>query len=138
MLGLLACLILVLLSRPIFSLIAPEEYEVNLCALPVLLLAALVYGSASIANVGMLISGKTEWNSYAAIVVVLVNISLTCFLVPVWGVVGAAWGTLLANSIFLLFLSWRTSKETKINFKFGHVLVATGTYLTVSFLFLSY
>ena len=67
-LGLLACLIIVLLSPLIFSLIAPEEYEVNLCVLPVLLLAALVYGSASIANVGMLISGKTEWNSYAALV----------------------------------------------------------------------
>ena len=137
-LGLLACLIIVLLSPLIFSLIAPEEYEVNLCVLPVLLLAALVYGSASIANVGMLISGKTEWNSYAALVGVLVNISLTCFLVPVWGVVGAAWGTLLANSIFLLLLSWRTLKETKVNFNFGHIFLASGTYLIVSFLVLSH
>ena len=88
MLGLLAGLMLVILSRSIFSLIAPDEYEVNLRVLPVLLLATLVYGSASIANVGMLISGKTEWNSYSAFIGVLTNISLTCLLVPLYGVEG--------------------------------------------------
>jgi O-antigen/teichoic acid export membrane protein len=131
--GLFACLILVLFSRSIFSLIAPEEYEVNLRVLPVLLLAALVYGSASIANVGMLISGKTEWNSYAALIGVMVNIVLTCWLVPIWGVEGAAWGSLAASVIFVMVLAWRTTEELKIDFKLERVFLMCGLYLFCAF-----
>jgi O-antigen/teichoic acid export membrane protein len=130
--GLALSLVLVLFAKPIFTLLAIPEYELELSVLPILLLAALVYGSASVGNVGPVISGKTEWNSYAALIGVVVNISLTCLLVPLLGVNGAAWGTLLANAIFVSVLLWRTARELKIYFQIELIVAMVCVYFLCS------
>ena len=130
--GLALCLVLVLLAKPIFTLLAIPEYELELSVLPILLLATIVYGSASVGNVGTLISGKTEWNSYAALMGMVVNISLTCLLVPLLEVKGAAWGTLLANAVFVSVLLWRTARKLKIYFQLELIFAMVCVYFLCS------
>jgi O-antigen/teichoic acid export membrane protein len=134
--GIALSLVLVLLAKPIFTLLAISEYELELNVLPILLLATIVYGSASIGNVGTVISGKTEWNSYAALMGIVVNISLTCLLVPLLGVDGAAWGTLLANAVFVSVLLWRTARELKIYFQLELIVAMICVYFLCSLIIL--
>ena len=130
--GLALSLVLVLLARPIFTLLAIPEYELELSVLPILLLATIVSGSASVGNVGTVISGKTEWNSYAALMGMVVNISLTCLLVPLLEVEGAAWGTLLANAVFVSVLLWRTARKLKIYFQLELIVAMVCVYFICS------
>ncbi|KZZ43404.1 hypothetical protein A3758_13880 [Oleiphilus sp. HI0118] len=129
--GLTCCLVLVYFSEFVFFVLAPGSYQIEVGILPVLLLASLVYGSASIVNVGMMVSGKTEWNSYASFIGVSLNILLTIALVPTFGVAGAAWGTLIASMVFALILSEVTKGQLGVAFGYSWVLLAIG-FLIVS------
>jgi O-antigen/teichoic acid export membrane protein len=132
-LGLTCCLVVVYFSEVVFSFLAPGEYQIEVGILPVLLLASLVYGSASIVNVGMMVSGKTEWNSYASFIGVTLNILLTIILVPLFGIAGAAWGTLVASLVFMLVLSWRSNKLLAISFPLLRVMALSGVYFFCAF-----
>lgn len=129
--GLVVCLILVICSSQIFAFLAPADYQITLEILPILLLASLVYGSASIVNIGIMVSGKTEWNSYAAMLGGISNIALTVLLVPIFGVKGAAWGTLIASLIFSVTLGLRTSMIMMMKWGWAPI-VFSGLFLGIS------
>lgn len=130
--GLTTSLVIVYFSDSIFQFIAPPEYHINSTILPILLLGVIVYGSSTIVNIGMMVSGKTEWNSYASFIGLFLNIFLTIILIPMFGIHGAAWGTLLSSLSFILILSWRSKRELGINFLNFRLLVLISSYLLIS------
>jgi len=96
---------------------------------PVILLSSIVYGSASIVNIGTIISGKTEWNSYASLVGLIFNIIFTIILIPIFGVAGAAWGTLISSFIFMLVLLIRSNKLYNMNFSVTLIFTLSAIFL---------
>ena len=130
--SLIFCSLVVSFSGYVISFLAPSNYEVENGILPILLLASIIYGSASIVNVGTMVSGKTEWNSYASLIGVIFNLSISLILVPIFGAHGAAWGTLMSSLIFMYVLSWRSAKETSIKFSYLNNLFFITIYIIIS------
>jgi O-antigen/teichoic acid export membrane protein len=133
-LALLISFVIVYFAEFIFNFIAPASYNIRQNILPVLLLANVVSGSLSIVNIGSMISGKTEWNSYSSLIGVSLNILLTFTLIPIFGVAGAAWGTLVANFFIMLILLLRSNRILSLNFSILNVLILSLVFLFFSFL----
>ena len=135
-LGLATCSVILLSSTSLMEILAPSEYKIDPTILPVILLASLTYGSASIVNVGTMTSGKTEWNTYAALIGLAINIVLTMTLVPYFGIAGAAWGTLVASIVFVGVLGWRSRIDASIIFPLGLQGAMSMIYLLVAVVWL--
>jgi O-antigen/teichoic acid export membrane protein len=95
-LGLLA------LAPTLYRLLAPPEYLVSLSVLPVLILAMVASGLAFPLNIGIVIKDKTPYVALVGITSALVCLALEFWLIPRYGMAGAAWATLLA------YLLWTT------------------------------
>jgi O-antigen/teichoic acid export membrane protein len=56
-------------------------------------------------NVGALKEGKTHWNIYGALTAAVVNGALCFLLIPRFGIVGAAYATILSHICYTAFLT---------------------------------
>lgn len=130
---LLGALGLIYFSSTILSFFAPSNYTLEFSLVPVILLSSIVYGSISIVNIGTIISGKTEWNSYASLVGVIFNIIFTIILIPIFGIAGAAWGTLISSFIFMIVLLTRSNKLYNMNFSLIQIFVLSVIFLLIAY-----
>ena len=125
---------LVIFFGSLINFVAPKEYMVEVGFLfPVLLLNSILAGGIVIVNIGTLVSGKTVWNSYGAVAGFVANLLISSFLIPSFGISGAAWGTLISTLIFVSILIWRSSLEVDVKFSQKKLWI-----LSCSFLWLSY
>lgn len=93
------------------SLIFGEQYEESWPVYLWLLPGIIAGAGARIQSNCIAAAGKPEWNFYAAVLVVAINITLNLLLIPIYGIVGAALATSLAyimNAILKLWLVKKT------------------------------
>ena len=115
-------LILVTYSRELLVVLTTSEYVEGYVVIPWLVGAQIAYGSASITNLGMLISKRTGGNSLAAALATIVNISLSVVLVAFYGIWGAAIGSFVAAIIFTSLLLWLSLRQVDVSFDIPHAL----------------
>jgi O-antigen/teichoic acid export membrane protein len=96
----LSILIIIAVAPFLYELLAPPVYLEGLKVLPILLLAALVYGLSYPLNVGIVIKDKTVYAAIIGIVAALLCIVFNFWLIPPYGMLGAAWATLLAYGVW--------------------------------------
>ena len=115
-------LVLVAYSKELITLLTTSNYVGGYVVIPWLVGAQIFCGSASITNVGMMISKKTIGNSVAAGVGTAINVVLCWFLVTAFGMWGAAIGTFIAAVIFTSLLLWFSQRQVNIPFDICHAL----------------
>jgi O-antigen/teichoic acid export membrane protein len=113
-------LFIVAYSREILILLTRDDYASGYVVIPWLVGAHIFYGSASITNIGMLITKKTGGNSIAAALGTAVNIALGLVLVPVFGIIGAAVGTFIAAALFTSLLLRFSLRQVAVSFDIRH------------------
>jgi len=129
-------LVFVACSKELFQLLASDEYQSGYVVIPWLLGAQVLHGSASITNLGMLVTRKTFGNSVAAWIGALLNIAIGLMLIPNFGIWGAAIGMFIAELAFTSLL-WRFSiKSGPIRFDAGTAFSLLGIYIASSVLML--
>ena len=84
-----AALALYFFIGPIFG----EEYKAAFPAFLCLLPGVVLWAGARVQSNCIAAAGKPEWNMYASVGVLIINISLNIFLIPKYGIVGAALAT---------------------------------------------
>lgn len=87
--GLLGCLI-ALFSKPLLILITPVAYHSSYPLVAIIIYAFLYQGASNILGIGINISAKTKFISYAQGFTFIVNITLNVTLIPALGALGAA------------------------------------------------
>jgi len=70
-----------------------------------LIFSMVARGMAYPLNVGALKEGKTHWNIYGALTAAVVNGALCFLLIPRFGIVGAAYATILSHICYTAFLT---------------------------------
>jgi len=125
-------LILVAYSRELLTLLTTSEYASGYVVIPWLVGAQIYYGSASITNLGTLISMKTGVNSVAAAIATVANIALSIALVAFFGIWGAAIGSFVAAVIFTSLLWWLSLRQVDISFDVPHALGLGLLYVVTS------
>jgi O-antigen/teichoic acid export membrane protein len=99
--ALLGCLLVSTFSRPILSIFGPEFHH-GAHALIILAIAHLV--NAGVGSVGILLqmSGKQDWLLLDGVFVTILNLGLNVWLIPRWGIVGAAFATGISIVVYNL------------------------------------
>lgn len=94
--------LLVVFAEPVLSTIFGAEYAAGSPALQILILGFLTSAAAGPAGVTILAAGRTRWNLLSRGVTALINVGLSFWLVPIYGIVGAALATSAAVGIVSL------------------------------------
>ncbi|VVN26722.1 oligosaccharide flippase family protein [Pseudomonas fluorescens] len=90
-----------LFSGEILSLLLPVEYFAAAVPLAILCFTAVLQASQQVTAIGISLANRTKVFAYLVWVAALLNILLNLWLIPHFGVSGAAWATVMAY----LFLS---------------------------------
>jgi len=122
-------LALTAVSPELFALIVPEDYRSGYVVLPWLVGAAIFHHSASITNLGVVVSARTGVISVASGVGLIGNVAIASALIPTFGIAGAAIGTFVSELGFTAIL-WRSSvARSDVRFDTRAILIVLTTYV---------
>lgn len=125
-------LFLTALAPEVVQILLPVEYQSAYLVIPWIVGAAISHASGQITNIGVLISEKTYANSIAAWSGAIVNVGLAIFLIPIFGLWGAAIGMFVAELMFSGIL-WRFSMRfTNIRFDRKRIILILSLYISTS------
>ena len=95
-------ILLIIFARPILSTVFGTQYAAGGSALQILIMGFLTSAVAGPAGVTILAAGRTRWTLFSRGVTALINVGLSFWLVPIYGIVGAALATSAAIGVVSL------------------------------------
>ncbi|WP_235611272.1 oligosaccharide flippase family protein [Pseudoalteromonas luteoviolacea] len=121
-----------LFSPEVVWLFGSEEYYSAITVLPVLVIASLINGMY-IFFPGLFIKKKTKLISIVTLSSALLNVILNYLLIPVWGILGAAYATLISSILLLLLFYKLGNQHYEISYSLSSVVIITLSSLMVCF-----
>ncbi|MEM5016267.1 oligosaccharide flippase family protein [Metabacillus indicus] len=107
--------ILVLLFKEVLVSILSEEYSKALIIIPFLLLYPIMYTMSETTSLGISFFRKTKYNIWISAFLVLINITLNWFLIPLFNILGAS---IALGVTYVLYFWVRTLVSRKLWFEF--------------------
>jgi O-antigen/teichoic acid export membrane protein len=99
-----AVIFMTIWSKPVVVFLYTESYYESAKLIPVVSFAGVLAVLTFVAISTVLISQKKATTLKVNIIALAANVSLSLYLIPSYGSVGAAWGTVLAE--FIILLTW--------------------------------
>ena len=122
-----ACLLISLFSREILMLFARKEvFWAAWVIVPIITYSYVQHGLGNFVGWGMGLMKKSFHVSGIVLVAALVNIGLNFLLVPQWGMLGAAFATMLSYIVWNLLKAYYSAKFYDLHFEVGRLLHITG------------
>jgi O-antigen/teichoic acid export membrane protein len=87
-------------TRFIYTWLDNPAYTAGMEYVPVILLGFVAYGLSYPLNLGMILKDRTQWLPPLSWLSALVCLALNFWWIPLFGMAGAAWATLVAYSLF--------------------------------------
>lgn len=103
-------LALSLFSNWIILLMGNKNYLDAQSFIPVIILAYIFSGKRNIASTGLLLAGKTSYIAYITMGAGIINILLNLWLIPLYGIIAAAYTTLFSFVVFYLITKFLADK----------------------------
>ena len=103
-----------LLGPPLLPLVFSDWSVSSVAPFQVLLIGLLLAGANGAVSAFNLAAGKPELNAYPVLVGLVFTVVLDLVLIPIWGVIGAAWASTLsysASAAILVGMYWRSRNE---------------------------
>jgi len=101
-LGASVLVVITLIAPYAVHILATPAYAGAAQLVPIIAVAYLTYLTYPILATGVLLTSRTEYSAYAAIVAALLNLTLNYLLIPKYGALGAAFATALSYLAVLL------------------------------------
>lgn len=121
-----------ILSRDVIHLMAAPEFRSAYQAVPILVLAQIIYSFFGHFNIGILVMQKTKLFFYIDITNGVLNFGLNFFLIKQFGMMGAAYATLISYSLRVIFVYLVSLPFYRVYFEAARVgkifLTAGGIY----------
>jgi O-antigen/teichoic acid export membrane protein len=139
MAGLLSLVLgLSVLAPEVIKLMATPAFHGATVVVPVIALSGLCQGLNSIGTIGLLVRRRPIIRSLALIVAATLNIVLNYLFIPKYGMLGAAWATLIAFLVEMILLVSVALRYYPIPYQWSRMarllLAAGGVYAASSFL----
>jgi O-antigen/teichoic acid export membrane protein len=112
-----------------------KDYFEGLKVVPVLALSFMVMGMNYFVGIGLFLKNKMQNFIVPSISAVVLNITMNYFLIPVWGMMGAAYSTLFSQIVYTAILTVISGKQFKVGFEWMKIL---SIYLLALVLFVGY
>lgn len=110
----------------LLRLMATPSYYSAASVVPVIGLAMALDGLTFTVNIGVLFSKKPYLRMAAVVAAAIVNIALNFLLIPRYGMMGAAWATMIGFFVQLCVALTLSLREYHIPYHWGRVLSAIG------------
>ncbi len=117
-------------SGMVYRWVAPPTYQAGLAVIPILLLAYFLYGLSYPLNVGIMLKDQTHLLPLISWITAGVCVGLNLLWVPRFGMVGAAWATVVAYALQTSGLTWFSLRVYPIPYPKGPLLGFVGALLT--------
>jgi O-antigen/teichoic acid export membrane protein len=128
--SLFTALILLSIVPELYELLAPESYKAGMAVVPVILAAYVVYGLAYPLNIGMMVRDKTVYAPIIGGIATIACIVLNLVLIPRFGMVGAAWATLISYVIWTGGITLVSQYFYRVEYRFKEIfLLIVGTII---------
>jgi O-antigen/teichoic acid export membrane protein len=99
--------LLILAATPtIYAWVAPQRYAQGMGTVAIILAAYLVYGLSWPLNVGIMLKDQTRYLPIVSWLAALVCLALNIWLIPQYGMFGAAWATLISYAVYTCGIGW--------------------------------
>ena len=122
-----ACLLISLFSREILMLFARKEaFWAAWVIVPIITYSYVQHGLGNFVGWGMGLMKKSFHVSGTVLVAALVNIGLNFLFVPQWGMLGAAFATMLSYIVWNFLKAYYSAKFYDLHFEVGRLLHITG------------
>lgn len=109
---------LVFFSKDLITKLSSEnDYTGAIIIVPILTYSSLLAGTYMIFTVGPTLARKTSYISYSNLIAAVLNVIMNYFIIPVYGIIGASFASLIANFIRNMLLYIWGQKIYKIEFK---------------------
>jgi O-antigen/teichoic acid export membrane protein len=112
-----------------------KDYFEGLKVVPVLALSFMVMGMNYFVGIGLFLKNKMQNFIVPSIIAVILNITMNFFLIPVWGMMGAAYSTLFSQIVYTVILTVISGKQFNVGFEWIKIL---SIYLLAVVLFIGY
>lgn len=99
-----------------------EAYWIAYTVVPIIIFAFVLRGVNYMASLGLHYVKKTKYNAYILIVAALLNVALNYFLIPVFGIYGAAVASVTANGLMVLLFLHYSQKFYYIHYEKNRIL----------------
>ena len=127
LIGCAACLLISLFSREILMLFARKEvFWAAWVIVPTITYSYVQHGLGNFVGWGMGLMKKSFHVSGIVLVAALVNIGLNFLFIPQWGMLGAAFATMLSYIVWNFLKAYYSAKFYDLHFEVGRLLHITG------------
>jgi O-antigen/teichoic acid export membrane protein len=114
-----------------------ESYWGGVKIIPVILFSYLMFGIYVNLTVGIYIEKKSEWMVIFTGLAAIVNVSSNFYLMPVYGMMGAAFAALLAYFVMMISIFIANQKLYHISYEYGRIFWII-VYLSIAILLYYY
>jgi O-antigen/teichoic acid export membrane protein len=98
----------------------PQYYEAATVA-PLITLAYILFGAQNHFTTGLMIRKKTKYFAYINVVLAVINISLNFALIPTWGIMGAAYATLISMAVKFMITALFSQKVYPMDWEWKRI-----------------
>ncbi|HEC32650.1 MAG TPA: hypothetical protein ENI63_00125 [Candidatus Kaiserbacteria bacterium] len=116
-------------GKEIIIVLATSKFQESAIVIPYIVIPLVLHGAYVIYGAGFFIQKKTKILMYLALTAGIVNIALNIILIPKFGILGAAYATLIAYILLSSLIALISYKFLKINIQLKKLLI----YLFLSF-----
>ena len=128
--GALFSLVVLAATPTVYVWIAPARYWEGMRVVPVILAAYLIYGLSYPLNVGIMLKDQTRYLPLIGWLAAGVCLALNLWLIPNYGMLGAAWATLIAYGVWTGAITWVSLRLYPIAYPGRSILwCVLGTFL---------
>lgn len=115
-----------------------DDYVAAYVVVPIIAFAYIFSGLRLVAVIGLYVKKKTAYIAYTTIAGTLINIALNFWLVPKYGIMAAAWNTVIAFLILFVSSLVYANKYYKIDYEYIRVgaLLLLGIVLYIASVFI--
>jgi O-antigen/teichoic acid export membrane protein len=119
-----AALTLSMLSPEIVHMMVGPQFASSQEVIPIVCLAYVFYGIGYFTQVGMFVLNKTSLIGIIGVVTAILNLALNYFLILFYGMLGAAWATLVSFLAMAMGSYWVSNRLYPLPLRVGQVLRA--------------
>ncbi|MDD1748545.1 MAG: polysaccharide biosynthesis C-terminal domain-containing protein [Methanothrix sp.] len=107
----------------LYKLIAPDIYLEGIKVLPIILIAIQIFGLSYPLNIGLVIKDKTSTVAKVGIISAIFCIAIELWLIPRFGMIGAAWSTLLSYVLWTVGMTVLSLRVYPIRYNLLKILI---------------
>ncbi|RME59142.1 hypothetical protein D6779_04995 [Candidatus Parcubacteria bacterium] len=126
-------MVFLFLSPYIIAIILPSNYLAMLPLLNILLVGIVPFSAISSVGTIMTSRGKPAYDALPVSISLIVNVGLSVFLIPSFGMVGAAVSTTISFLIRVILGCMMIEKYVGTNFQYGRIIVAYSVFIVIVF-----